>query len=54
LAYEKTSGSGSFDVLNNSLSQARIRLWHANGRCEELETLTGAVLEMAGNARPIP
>src|SRR5436853_332831 len=54
LAYEKTSHAGSFDVLNNSLSQARIRLWHANGIREELETANGAVLEMAGNANPIP
>lgn len=54
LSYEKTSHAGSFDVLNNSLSHARIRLWHANGKREELETANGAVLEMAGNANPIP
>ena len=54
LSYEKTSHAGSFEVLNNSLSQARIRLWHANGKREELETANGAVLEMAGNANPIP
>ena len=49
LPYMKTDCSGTFDVTNNSLARALIRLKGANGRIEELETASGAVLEMTGN-----
>jgi len=48
LAYVKTDCSGTFDVFNNSLSGAVVRLTHANGNIEEFRTVTGAVLEMTG------
>lgn len=51
LPYMKTNCSGTFDVTNNSLAKALIRLQRADGRVEELETASGAVLEMAGNCR---
>lgn len=53
LDYQKTDGSGIFQVHNNSLVQAGIRLCGPGGSCEELETTAGAVLEMGGKVRPI-
>jgi hypothetical protein len=50
LPYLKTDCSGSFDVLNNSLAGAAIRLRLPSGQMEELQTSQGAVLEFAGNA----
>lgn len=49
LPYQKTDGTGSFEVINNSLAQARLALRRPNALSEELETSTGAVLEMGGN-----
>jgi hypothetical protein len=49
LPYVKTDCAGTFDVTNNSLAKALIRLKGPDGRVEELETASGAVLEMAGN-----
>jgi hypothetical protein len=48
LPYLKTDYSGSFEVANNSLARAAVRLLPRGGPVEELETTTGAVLEMAG------
>ena len=48
LPYVKTDCSGSFDVLNNSLAAATVRLRRADGSVEQLETKTGAVLEIVG------
>ena len=48
LDYKKTDCSGSFQVLNNSLAGGRLFLRQGDGAWEELETATGAVLEMAG------
>lgn len=48
LAYLKTDCRGDFDVLNNSLARAVLRLQSPNGSVEELKTCTGGVLEMAG------
>ena len=50
LPYLKTDCSGNFDVLNNSLASAVVRLLHRGGRVEELRTPRGAVLEFAGQA----
>lgn len=47
LPYVKTDCSGSFEVMNNSLATAVMRLGRG-GVVEELRTSTGAVLEMAG------
>jgi len=47
LPYVKTDCSGSFDVINNSLAKASVRL-ERGGAVEELNTTSGAVLEMAG------
>lgn len=49
LPYMKTDCSGTFEVTNNSLARALIRLKLPDGTLEELDTQTGAVLEMAGN-----
>ncbi len=49
LPYLKTDCSGAFDVLNNSLARATVRLQHPNGHVEELQTPLGAVLEFTGN-----
>ena len=46
LPYLKTDCSGTFEVTNNSLSKATLRLKWADGHVEELHTETGAVLEM--------
>ena len=48
LAYIKTDCSGSFEVANNSLASASIRLQRAEGVPEIFDTTTGAVLEMVG------
>ncbi len=47
LPYLKTDCSGTFEVSNNSLAKAVLRL-ERDGRTEELQTSWGAVLEMAG------
>jgi hypothetical protein len=49
LAYEKTDGSGSFQVLNSSLAHARLSLRWPDEAYEELETTTGAVIEIGGD-----
>ncbi|MBZ5654071.1 MAG: hypothetical protein LAO56_02205 [Acidobacteriia bacterium] len=48
LPYLKTNCTGSFEVRNNSLARAKLRLERRNAPTQELETITGAVLEMAG------
>jgi hypothetical protein len=48
LPYLKTDCSGSFDVRNNSLARARLRLQRPGRPIEMLETEIGAVLEMGG------
>jgi hypothetical protein len=48
LPYLKTDCSGSFEVTNNSLAQASVRLQQKDGSVEHLESATGAVLEMVG------
>ena len=53
LPYLRTNCSGTFDVLNNSLSSAVIRLQRPGGHTEELRTEHGAVLEFAGQAASI-
>jgi hypothetical protein len=40
--------TGSFEVANNSLASAVLRLERRGGPVETLETSTGAVLEMVG------
>ncbi len=47
LPYLKTDCSGTFDVANNSLAEARLMIRTGAG-AEELATKNGAVLEMAG------
>jgi hypothetical protein len=49
VAYTKTDCTGTFDVTNNSLASALLRLKGTRGRVEEFSTGSGAVLEMAGN-----
>jgi hypothetical protein len=53
LPYLRTDCSGTFEVFNNSLARAAIRLQHADGKSETLETNTGAVLEMGGQTPDI-
>jgi len=48
LPYLRTDCTGSFEVANNSLAKAAVRLLQRGGLAEEFETTTGAVLEMAG------
>ncbi len=48
LPYVKTDCSGSFEVANNSLARAVLRLERLGQPVETLETTTGAVLEMVG------
>jgi hypothetical protein len=48
LPYVKTNCSGSFEVSNNSLARAVLRLRQTNGVMEKLETAGGAVVEMTG------
>jgi len=47
LPYFKTNCSGSFEVVNNSLAKAFVRLERVGAPAEELVTSTGAVLEKA-------
>jgi hypothetical protein len=44
----KTDCSGSFEVVNNGLARAALRVKQPGGLVENLETINGAVLEMAG------
>ena len=53
LPYLKTDCSGSFQVMNNSFSKAKVSLQLSNGAPESLETGNGAVLEMGGLAPEI-
>ncbi len=48
LPYVKTDCSGSFEVANNSLAGAVVRLERPGRAVEPLETSMGAVLEMVG------
>jgi hypothetical protein len=48
LPYLKTDCLGSFEVKNNSLANATMRVERPDGMIEELETTGGAVLEMTG------
>ena len=48
LPYVKTNCTGSFEVANNSLARAVLRLEEQNRPVEVLETSSGAVLEMVG------
>jgi hypothetical protein len=48
LPYLKTNCTGSFEVANNSLARAVLRLERQNRLVEVLETSSGAVLEMVG------
>ncbi len=48
LPYVKTDCTGSFEVANNSLAKAVLRLERRGRPIETLETTTGAVLEMVG------
>ncbi|MGA8149571.1 MAG: hypothetical protein WB952_01240 [Terriglobales bacterium] len=49
LPYVKTDCNGRFEVANNSLARAELRLERPGGWFERLETTTGAVLEMVGS-----
>ena len=49
LPYAKTNCSGTFEVLNNSLASGSIQIQRPDSRVEQLETATGAVLEIGGN-----
>ncbi|MFZ0420001.1 MAG: hypothetical protein WAM04_18010 [Candidatus Sulfotelmatobacter sp.] len=48
LPYTKTDCACSFEVVNNSLARAVLRLEQRGGAIETLETSVGAVLEMVG------
>lgn len=48
LPYVKTDCAGTFEVRNNSLAKATLCMKRLSGSTEQLETSTGAVLEMAG------
>jgi len=48
LPYVKTDCTGSFEVANNSLARAVLRLERPGRPVEILETIIGAVLEMVG------
>jgi hypothetical protein len=48
LPYVRTDCSGSFEVVNNSLAKAKLRLQYPGKAAEELATDNGAVLEMTG------
>ena len=49
LPYLKTDCSGTFEVANNSLANARVALTRAGRPETMLETRGGAVLEMVGD-----
>ena len=51
LPYFKTDCKGSFEVANNSLAHAKIRLLLPGQQPIELNTDFGAVLEMSGQTR---
>ena len=48
LPYVKTDCTGSFEVRNNSLARATLRLERPGAPLEELQTASGAVLERGG------
>ena len=48
IPYLKTDCSGNFEVTNNSLARATLRLEQRGRPVETLETTNGAVLEMVG------
>jgi hypothetical protein len=48
LSYLKTNCSGTFEVANNSLSSAAVVLEKQGQPAQQLETATGAVLEIVG------
>jgi hypothetical protein len=48
LAYLRTDCSANFEVMNNSLAKATLRLERRGTHLEVLETSAGAVLEMVG------
>ena len=48
LPYMKTDCTGNFEVVNNSLARAMLRLQWRNKPPEKFETTIGAVLEMTG------
>jgi hypothetical protein len=48
LPYLKTDCSGTFEVMNNSLSRATLCLQRPGEPREQIETEAGAVLELAG------
>ncbi|MBV8049740.1 MAG: hypothetical protein JOZ80_01050 [Acidobacteriaceae bacterium] len=48
ISYLRTDCSGSFEVTNNSLSRAKVRVQLLGKTPEVLETTNGAVLEVAG------
>ena len=48
LPYVKTDCAGSFEIANNSLAKAVVRLERRGALIETLETNAGAVLEMVG------
>ena len=50
LPYLKTDCSDCFEVNNNSLSKAVVRLKWPDGRIEDLKTENGAVLEIVGRS----
>ncbi|HEX6804084.1 MAG TPA: hypothetical protein VF133_10435 [Terriglobales bacterium] len=61
LQYVNTDCSGSFEVTNNSVAKATVRVERSGAWLEQLETSNGAVLEMAGQrvvgskvAAPLP
>lgn len=58
LPYVKTNCSGSFEVVNNSLAKAQVRLQKRGAPLAVLETNSGAVLEQGGKAirrrEPLP
>jgi hypothetical protein len=49
LPYLKTDCTGSFEVANNSLARAIVRLERQDQMVDILETSNGAVLEMVGH-----
>lgn len=51
LPYFRTDCSGTFEVANNSLANAGVRLWLSSCETVELHTKGGAVLEMTGVPR---
>ncbi len=48
LSYRATDGRSSFEVGNNSLARARVRVLSADGRVRDWEADGSTVLEMAG------